>query len=68
MPSNLLPATTLAENCYQYMFNGCSSLTTLPKLPATTLPRYCYYNMFEYCSSLVETPDGWILPAKTLSA
>ena len=67
VPSNLLPATTLAENCYQYMFNGCSSLTTLPKLPATTLPRYCYYNMFEYCSSLVETPDGWILPAQTLS-
>ena len=63
-----LPATKLRAYCYQYMFNGCSSLTTLPKLPATTLPRYCYYNMFQYCSSLVETPDGWILPAQTLSA
>ena len=68
VPSNLLPATTLAEYCYSDMFSGCTSLTTLPNLPATTLPRYCYYDMFQYCSSLVETPGGWVLPAKTLSA
>ena len=68
VPSNLLPATTLAEYCYSDMFSGCTSLTTLPNLPATTLPRYCYYDMFQHCSSLVETPGGWVLPAKTLSA
>lgn len=34
----ILPATTLADNCYQFMFDGCTSLTTAPiALPATTL-------------------------------
>ena len=37
-----LPATTLAEHCYDCMFAGCSSLTTAPELPATTLAGYCY--------------------------
>ena len=51
--SNLiLPATTLAENCYNHMFYGCSSLTTAPELPATTLASYCYSNMFGGCTKL----------------
>ena len=29
--SNFLPATTLANSCYIYMFYGCSSLTTAPE-------------------------------------
>ena len=33
----VLPATTLANYCYQYMFSGCTFLTTAPELPATTL-------------------------------
>ena len=33
----VLPATTLAERCYLYMFRGCTSLTTALELPATTL-------------------------------
>ena len=45
--SNLiLPATTLTEECYNWMFNNCSSLTTPPKLPATTVPSYAYDAMF----------------------
>ena len=32
-----LPATTLAESCYEYMFYGCTGLTVAPELPATTL-------------------------------
>jgi hypothetical protein len=33
-----LPATTLADNCYQYMFYNCASLITAQSiLPATTL-------------------------------
>ena len=48
----LLPATTLAKNCYYYMFRGCTSLTTAPKLPATTLANRCYYYMFRDCASL----------------
>ena len=42
----ILPATTLAKSCYENMFEGCTSLTTAPKLPATTLAKSCYENMF----------------------
>lgn len=37
-----LPATTLANNCYQYMFGSCAYLVAVPELPATTLANYCY--------------------------
>lgn len=47
-----LPATTLAVNCYQNMFTGCSNLTSAPYLPATTLADSCYFRMFAGCSSL----------------
>ena len=59
--SNFLPATTLASNCYDYMFNGCTSLTTAPELPATTLENSCYYSMFENCTNLTNAPT--VLPA-----
>ena len=68
IPSNLLPATTLADSCYRSMFDGCTSLTTIPNLPATTLARYCYDHMFDGCTSLVETPEGWYLPAQTTAS
>ena len=48
----LLPATTLAEQCYVLMFAGCTSLTKAPKLPATTLATDCYWGMFKACTSL----------------
>lgn len=38
--------------CYNYMFEGCSQLTTAPELPATTLASGCYADMFLRCSSL----------------
>ena len=59
----VLPATTLTTNCYRSMFEGCTSLTSAPKLPATTLAKQCYTAMFEGCTSLVTAPD---LPATTL--
>ena len=63
--SNLvLPATTLANNCYSYMFYICTALTATPKLPATTLAQNCYYNMFAECTSLTTAP---VLPATTLA-
>lgn len=49
---NFLPATTLAENCYEYMFSSCKSLIKAPELPATKLSYYCYYYMFYNCSKL----------------
>ena len=58
--SNLvLPATRLSDYCYQYMFSGCTSLTTAPQLPATTLAFECYYHMFNGCTSL--TTGKWLL-------
>ena len=42
---------TMADSCYNYMFNGCTSLTTAPSLPATTLATRCYY-MFNGCTSI----------------
>lgn len=38
--------TTLAKNCYDKMFKGCTSLSSAPDLPATTLMNYCYREMF----------------------
>ena len=48
----ILPATTLAESCYENMFQNCTNLTTAPALPATTLVNYCYSSMFQGCTSL----------------
>ena len=47
-----LPATTLANYCYYYMFEGCSSLINAPELPATVLADYCYQYMFNGCTKL----------------
>lgn len=64
VPSNLLPATTLAQSCYYGMFNGCTALTTAPStLPATTLAQSCYGEMFDGCTALTTAP---VLPATTL--
>ena len=55
---------TMANDCYSYMFSGCTSLTQAPVLPATTLADYCYFNMFSGCTSLTQAPA---LPATTLA-
>ena len=59
-----LPATTLAESCYEYMFYKCTSLTVAPELPAATLTEFCYNRMFYNCTSLTVAPE---LPATTLA-
>ena len=59
-----LPATTLAEYCYEGMFYDCYALTTAPELPATTLAEHCYECMFHSCASLTTAPE---LPATTLA-
>ena len=48
----VLPATTLALNCYNGMFRNCTNFKTAPTLPATTLARWCYTNMFNGCTKL----------------
>ena len=62
--SNFLPATTLTDYCYQYMFYGCKSLITATELPATTLAIGCYSSMFVGCKSLITATE---LPATTLA-
>ena len=55
---------TMAPNCYDSMFQGCTALTQAPDLPATTLADYCYHSMFSGCTSLTQAPS---LPATTLA-
>ena len=62
---DFLPATTLTNYCYFWMFDSCSSLTVAPELPATILKSNCYDGMFYRCTSLVTAPE---LPATTLTS
>ena len=55
---------TMANNCYNGMFYGCTSLIQAPALPATTLADSCYMYMFYGCTSLTQAPA---LPATTLA-
>lgn len=59
----ILPATTLSERAYRYMFSQCIWLVSAPELPATTLSVGCYVGMFYNCPSLTKAP---ILPAPKL--
>ena len=60
----VLPATTLAEECYEYMFHNCFGITEAPVLPATTLAAKCYYGMFYGCKGLTKAPE---LPSRNLA-
>ena len=60
----VLPATTLANYCYEKMFFYCPNLTAVPELPATTLANYCYDEMFSDCKNLTTAPE---LPATVLT-
>ena len=60
----MLPATKLADNCYEGMFYGCTALTNAPALPATELTERCYYSMFYGCTDLKSAPA---LPAEQLA-
>ena len=42
----------MASYCYSSMFQGCTSLTTVPSLPATTLKINCYDSMFYLCTKI----------------
>lgn len=57
-----LPAKSVTQNSYQYMFANCTSLTIAPELPATNLDGNTQYQgMFQGCTSLIKTPSA--LPA-----
>ena len=46
-----LPALTLADSCYKYMFQE-TSITTAPDLLAPTLVVSCYEGMFNRCANV----------------
>ena len=53
-----LPASTLAANDYNDLFNACSGLTTAPSvLPASTIGASSYKRMFKGCTSLAAAPQ-----------
>jgi len=53
-----IPATTLTDYCYYYMFSGCTSLIhSVRILPALTVPTYACCSMFYNCTSLVDAPQ-----------
>ena len=60
-----LPAKTLANYCYNYMFEGCTSLKVAPALPSKTLANNCYASMFAGCSALESAPA---LPATKMAS
>ena len=61
----VLPATTMTDSCYWYMFGNCYNMTAaMEVLPAMTLDTACYWNMFRSCKKLTTAP---LLPATTLT-
>ena len=59
-------ATAITSNAKFYgLFEGCTQLTSAPKLPAINLADGCYKSMFSGCSSLTTAPE---LPATALAA
>ena len=52
-----MPATTIPQYAYYYMFAECSNLTDAPTiLPALSGNNYAYSSMFENCTSLITPP------------
>jgi hypothetical protein len=60
----ILPADSLGQQCYEYMFWSCTALITAPALPAITLANNCYNHMFDGCNKLIDAPA---LPATNLN-
>ena len=59
-----IPAMYLANNCFNFTFLDCTSLTSAPALPATAMAANCYRGMFQGCTSLVNAPA---LPATSIA-
>ena len=52
----VLPAISLTENCYSYMFGESEYLERVTRLPATTLAVWCYGYMFQF-TKITHSPD-----------
>ena len=51
-----LPTLKIGPNAYEYLFNGCTSITDVSQfeLSATQLSPYCYFHMFEGCTGITD--------------
>ena len=56
----VLPHSMLSSRCYFYMFSGCSSLETAPKISATTAMANSCSFMFNECDSLKAAPEIYV--------
>lgn len=65
----VLPATTVKQQCYSQMFDGCTNLVKTPKTVGSSAMtwsgNYCFSNLFSNCTSLTTVPSG-LLPALNL--
>lgn len=63
----VMPATTVKQQCYSQMFQGCTNLVTAPSVigssAMTWSGEYCCSDMFHSCTSLTTMPQ---LPAMNL--
>lgn len=65
-----LPATGLTEGCYAQLLNGCSLVTTTPKLPAAALLNTVYSSAFRGTGVVVDEirqshDYAWTCPTTT---
>lgn len=51
---SLAGVTTLATNCFSFMFSGCVGLSSIPQMPSAPMVDDCYDGMFEGCSSITD--------------
>ena len=50
------PAVAIETYTFMYLFSGCTSLMTPPRIEAITTSKSCYSNMFRGCTGIVEAP------------
>lgn len=58
----IIPTNITGGQFCMRMFEGCSSLISIPQLPNTSVAEDCYSTMFSGCSSLtmVQLPEGMV--------
>lgn len=52
-----LPATTMTEQCYAFMYSDCLRLSVAPRINANILASKCFSYMFSGCYELVIAPE-----------
>jgi len=74
VPPSILPATTLPDSCYRFMFEF-TAIDSIPKIMATSGATDCFKGMFDDCKQLnVYSTSGeghtygWTAPADTYTS